>query len=639
MATRRVALIELPVFPGVVPLASGYMEAYSRKDPAIRDAYEFTKISLPVRTSLDELRSRCVEADADVYAFSCYVWNTRTVRTVAASLAAARPDVRIILGGPQVMHQGGRYLDPRHEQIAICNGEGERTMSQYLRTLLEPDPDLRTVRGISFYAGGTLVTTEPEPRISDLSEIPSPFLEGLFDDQRYRWVLLETNRGCPFKCNYCYWGAAIGGKVFKYEEARVQRELDWISRSGAWYLFIADANWGMQKRDVDLSRLIVDYRRRNGAPNTVYFCGSKNTPDRVLEITQLFSDAGLVTCQSVALQTMNPETLKKVNRDNIRTESYTRVQRSLNDRGISSFVEMIWPLPGETLASFQRGLASLCELGADSFIVYPLLLMNNVELAAKRDEYGLVTVSDTDPNSEAEIVVQTNEVTREEYVQGMSYAYALTSLHTLRGLWYLGRYLSGAQGQPLDTLFADFLRYCQQVGPNPWMDFCIKTSRSGAHGAFEVVGELVHVVLHSARESFDELVEGFAASQPFWSDPVARALVEVDLVARPYIYRNTPRLPKRRQFREIEVTPHPNGYCVGVPSSVMAHVDPSVAAADGGEHLEWFVVDHRRAQLPHMPGKPAYENYLYCHDMSQRMRNVVPAWKALSAASKHAVAR
>src|SRR4029077_16831436 len=115
----------------------------------------------------------------------------------------------------------------------------------------------------------------------DLSQIPSPFLDGVFDDEKYTWMLIETNRGCPFKCTYCYWGAATGDRVYRYDNERIERELEWISRSGCWYLFIADANWGMLKRDVELSRRLVSYHKQYGAPISVYFCGSKNTPERV----------------------------------------------------------------------------------------------------------------------------------------------------------------------------------------------------------------------------------------------------------------------------------------------------------------------------------------------------------------------
>ena len=197
------------------------------------------------------------------------------------------------------MHQGSRYLPRNNGNVFVCNGEGERSFSNFLRALLSPERDFTAVRGLSFYSGERLVTTEPEPRIQDLSEIPSPFLEGTLEKGQYTWVLIETNRGCPFKCNYCYWGAATGAAVYKYSDERLQREIEWISRSGCWYLFIADANWGMLRRDLEITRFIIECRQLHGAPSTVYFCGSKNTPDRVAEITHLLHEAGMITTQSV----------------------------------------------------------------------------------------------------------------------------------------------------------------------------------------------------------------------------------------------------------------------------------------------------------------------------------------------------
>lgn len=47
--SRTVLFVELPAFAGVVPLASGYVEAYARKDPLLTQAFRCQKISLPVK--------------------------------------------------------------------------------------------------------------------------------------------------------------------------------------------------------------------------------------------------------------------------------------------------------------------------------------------------------------------------------------------------------------------------------------------------------------------------------------------------------------------------------------------------------------------------------------------------------------
>lgn len=627
---QKVIFTEFPVFSGVVPLASGYMEAYCRKDPQIRESFEFEKISFSVKTPYEEVLARLEQSCADVYAFSCYVWNMGLVRRLLDALLDAKPLSRYILGGPQVMHQAARYLSPERGNMFVCNGEGERTFAAFLRALLSPEQDFSAVRGLSFYRDQQLVTTEQEPRIEDLCEIPSPFLEGVFDNGEYSWMLIETNRGCPFKCNYCYWGAATGSKVYKYESERIEKELEWISASGCWYLFIADANWGMLKRDVDLSRLIVEYRKQHGAPVSVYFCGSKNTPDRVAEITTVFHQAGMIACQSVALQTMNPETLRRVDRANIKTSAYTQVQHSLNRQEIPSFVEIIWPLPGETLSSFQQGLETLCKISADCFLVYPLLLMNNVGLGQKREEFGLVTVRDPDPCGEAEIVIQTNEVPAQDYDEGVRYIYSVTCLYSLRSLWYLGRYLSSHGIMEYGDLFRAFLDFARRQPNHPWTTFCETSVKTLDHIAFSNTGALVHMILHSEREEFDELLESFVKSQDFWSDPLAQFLFEVDLVNRPYVYRNTSMVPKRHQFKHLNVSVSPNGYYVEMSPEYAEYLRGNVALDGDDNSTNRFEVKHKRSQMPFMPAKSLNEHFMYCHDTSQRMRTLTPRWEMVS---------
>jgi hypothetical protein len=586
---KRVVFLELPVFSGVVPLASGYMEAYCRHDPDLARAFTFEKISTVVTTPYRDTLSTLYEKHASVYAFSCYVWNSKLVSRLLAALVAAEPDATFILGGPQVMHQGLRYLSPQHENVYICNGEGEITFAAFLREWLSPDRDFSRVRNLSFYRSGTLITTEPEPRISDLSQIPSPFLEGVFEVNTYSWMLLETNRGCPFKCNYCYWGAATGARLYKYGEERLRQELEWISQSKCWYLFIADANWGILKRDVDLSRYIVDCQKRYGSPMSVYFCGAKNSPDRVAEITGIFHDAGIISTQSVALQTMSTDALVRVNRDNIKTAAYGQIQRSLNDLGIASFVEMIWPLPGETLASFQDGMAELCRMGADSFVIYPLLLMNNVDLATKRAEYGLVTVPDPDPNSEAEIVTETAQVTLHDYREGLRFAYAVLSLYAFRGLWWLGRYLDANKILSYRELFARFVQFCKERPDDPWTMFCEKSIRHFGHTTFSNTGALVHLILHSNREAFDALLGRFVESQPFWGDPLAELYFEMDLIHRPFVYRNSAISPKRHPFARLQVlSVLPNGYLIEVPSESAPYLREQLRLPDAGRPANRF---------------------------------------------------
>jgi radical SAM superfamily enzyme YgiQ (UPF0313 family) len=144
----------------------------------IRSEYDFERFMAVAKTPRADIIRDLLRLGGDVYAFSCYVWNMGLVRSVVDAVRQARPQAQIILGGPQVMSQGHRYLRRGDERTVICNGEGEITFAQYLLALTDHSPRLHEVNGLSFYRDGELVTTPKQPRISSLDDIPSPFLTG-----------------------------------------------------------------------------------------------------------------------------------------------------------------------------------------------------------------------------------------------------------------------------------------------------------------------------------------------------------------------------------------------------------------------------------------------------------------------------
>src|SRR5262245_38160359 len=145
---KRVIFAELPLFSGVIPLASGYMEAVCRQDRSLRDAVTFTKVSLSVKSRFSDIMQTLVHEEGDIYAFSCYVWNIGLIKRLLDSLHKVKPTCRFVLGGPQVMHHAERYLPSEIENAVVCNGEGERTFANYLRAVVLTDAqDLSRVPG------------------------------------------------------------------------------------------------------------------------------------------------------------------------------------------------------------------------------------------------------------------------------------------------------------------------------------------------------------------------------------------------------------------------------------------------------------------------------------------------------------
>src|SRR5262249_14978329 len=150
------------------------------------------------------------------------------------------------------------------------------------------------------------------------------------------------------------------------------------------------------------------------------------------------------------------------------------------------------------------------EIGADQFVTYPLLLMNNVGLSKKIDEYGLVAVPDPDPASEGSLVVRTREIDAEAYDEGLRYLYSVYALHGLRGLRSLAPYLAATGQLSFVALFRAFTEHARARPDDPFTRFRERSVETLALQQFTNLGELAHLMMHSERARFDQLLVDFA---------------------------------------------------------------------------------------------------------------------------------
>lgn len=634
---RRAVLVELPVWERITPLVSGYLQAFALTDPDVRAGWEFSYYTGSVKAPAARLAEDLAGLAGDVYGFSCYVWNIGLVRRVAQLLRSMVPGARLIFGGPQVMHQGARYLDRPDELAAVCNGEGEVTFAEYLRELGEPAPDLAKVAGLSFYADGELLTTAERPRIKELDAVPSPFLTGLIEP-RYSMSILETNRGCPYHCGFCYWGAATNDRVYRFDEQRIRDEITWLASHDVMCVYIADANWGMLGRDVDLSKHIADCARAYQTPSMVYFSAAKNKPHAVTKITSILQDAGVVTSQPVSLQSIEPRVLDLVARSNIKLSAFAAVQEDLRAKGLSSYIELIWPLPGETLDSFRAGISTLCDNDAQTVIVYSHLLLNNTPIYHQAEQLGLVTRPAGGDVAEARIVIATGQASQADFAEGMRYFYAVHGLHNTRRLAATARYLARSGAASYQDLFTGLAASWRHAPPgDPIVAYVERSIADADYYDTNNYGLFIHTVLHAQRAAFTAQVAAFAAAQPWWHDPGARLRYEIDLLNWPYVYSNSPQDPLDHAFEYLAIRERGRRhYTIEVPAAYLGvladnvRLDNAQAAGPAGDDGTVLIrVDHKRMQYPYMPTQTLDHNAGYCHGMIEKIANIVPIWQLL----------
>ena len=350
-----------------LPYSVALLQAYVEKHAPGK--HEFLPLVYK-RAAIDSIVQSLVSAD--LVGFSIYVWNERISLEIARRLKAIKPEIVTVFGGPQVPDKPAQWLKDNAQVDIVVHNEGERA---FLALLSAPE-DLRTVE------------TLRAERLTDLERIPSPFLSGTFDslvaaNPDEKWIgLWETNRGCPFRCTFCDWGSATAAKVTKFGMERLQAEVDWFAIHKIEYIFCCDANFGIQKRDVDIAKHVAQVKQQTGYPHALSVQNTKNATERAYETQKILSDAGLNKGVALSMQSTDPNTLLAVKRDNISLETYMELQRRFTNDGVETYSDLILGLPGETYDSFVRGVDTLISSGQHNRIQFNnLSILPNAEMA------------------------------------------------------------------------------------------------------------------------------------------------------------------------------------------------------------------------------------------------------------------
>lgn len=380
-----------------LPYSVALLEAYARRKAADPARYRF-RLPLYKRIRIADAVTQ-LEGCA-IAGFSTYVWNGEISLEIARRLKVLQKDTLIVFGGPHVPDQPEAFLRANPFIDVAVHNEGEETFLRLLESF--PAREWRGIPGVSFIAAdGSYVRTTNAPRLRDLDEVPSPFLDGSFDpimraNPGETWIgLWETNRGCPFQCTFCDWGSATAAKVTKFGLDRLYAEVDWFARRKIEYVFCCDANFGIQKRDVEIARYVAKLKAATGYPVALSVQNTKNATERAYLTQKILSDAGLNKGVALSMQSVDQDALVAIKRDNISLETYMELQRRFTRDGVETYSDLILGLPGETYGSFADGVALLIETGQHNRIQFNnLSILPNAEMGdpAYQRKYGMVMV-------------------------------------------------------------------------------------------------------------------------------------------------------------------------------------------------------------------------------------------------------
>ena len=381
-----------------LPYSVAMLQAYAQRHLETADRFEFLPAvfdRIRVEEAVEQLES------ADVVCFSTYVWNVRLSLAIAEALKTQNPSVLTVFGGPQIPDDDTEGFLRRHRCIDLaCHGEGDRVLKAILEHYGERN--WQAVPSLSYLNDrGEFLQTEKCPRIRDFMEVPSPFLDGVFEPlieahPEMQWIgLWETNRGCPFECSFCDWGSKTKNKVIRRDIEEIYLEADWFSDHKIEFIFCCDANFSILKRDIDIIKRVAANKASHGYPKALSVQSTKNFTDNSYAIYKIMGESKLSKGVALALQSVHEPTLEAIYRQNIPAKAFQEAQERLSAMQIETFTDIILPLPEETYDSFVDGIAFTIGHGQHHRIQFNnLSILPNAAMGdpAYQERYAFETV-------------------------------------------------------------------------------------------------------------------------------------------------------------------------------------------------------------------------------------------------------
>lgn len=415
----------------------------------------------------------------NIVGFSTYVWNRNYNFKLAQRVKEINPNVFIFFGGPEPpITNPNIFSDIMPFADVVVRGEGEYIVCNLIEKILKGE-DYSGDKGLLINQNGICKDNGAGERINDLDSVPSPYLTGVFDSillLEKEWnAVIETNRGCPYKCTFCDWGSLTYSKVKKFNLTRVFHEIEWMSQNKIGYMDVADANFGIFiERDNMIVDKLIEVQTNNGYPYRTGWSWAKNQQSEVVQIAKKLIKSGhFNNGLTISLQSMDENTLNTIKRSNMGINKINEIFAECRKDGVPLNVELILGLPGETLQTWYKTMFGVLEVGQhDSIEVWQAQILENAEMnLSQRKEYNIrgQKVLDYFPNgldNEApevsEIVTETSTMNTDDMVDGYKLSWFLITWHTGGFSQYISRFIRKYKGDSYEDFYLKFREFLSE---------------------------------------------------------------------------------------------------------------------------------------------------------------------------------
>lgn len=315
----------------------------------------------------EDIVESLLQDDIAIIGFGVYIWNVTQTLEVMRLVRIIRPDIKLIVGGPEVSYE---VDDQDITELAdhVVLGAADKSFAELCEEILEGKPANRIVTSLPFA----------------LDTLESPYEHYSDDDVEHRVIYVEASRGCPFKCEFCLSSLDKTATAFDLDQflARMQTLID----RGARQFKFVDRTFNLK---AETSRRILQFFLDQIDKNL--FLHFELIPDRLpeilLELLPQFPENSLQF--EIGIQSFNADVQQRISRKQKHDSTCENLRWLRKNTSAHIHADLIFGLPGETLESFGDGFDLLYSLNPQEIQVGILKRLRGTPIARHTTEYDM----------------------------------------------------------------------------------------------------------------------------------------------------------------------------------------------------------------------------------------------------------
>ena len=291
-----------------------------------------------IQTRAIDIVEQILESKPDIVGFGVYIWNIIETTDVVNLLKVIAPEIKIILGGPEVSYE------TEQQAIVACadyvlTGPADISFYQLCKDIINETPPDKKV-----------LNSKPVP----LEEIALPYEYYTDEDLKHRLLYVEASRGCPFKCEFCL--SSLDKSSTPFELTPFLEQMEILYQRGARNFKFIDRTFNLNiKTTMQIMQFFLD--RMTDDLYLHFEVVPDHLPRKLKELLALFPEGSLQF--EIGIQTFNLEVQANISRKQNNAKSKENLLWLRDNTSAHIHADLIFGLPGETFDTFKDSFNQL----------------------------------------------------------------------------------------------------------------------------------------------------------------------------------------------------------------------------------------------------------------------------------------